>query len=192
METESISSLPGRIILTGPKHAGKTSAAAALARLYRTGCIDLDELITSRTGKSPRTLFQEGPELFRKAEALALESLLVPWEPAKGGAVIAAGGGIIDNEEAAALLKRTDGLVMVYLDVSAETAWRRIAAQAEKDGGLPPFLNTSHPRETHRKLHERRAAAYRDLARLIIKAEGKSPEEIAREISRALAGPNVP
>jgi shikimate kinase len=194
METEPIPCPPGLIILTGPKHAGKTSAAAALARLYCTGCIDLDELIAAQTGKSPRTLFQEGPEVFRKAEALALESLLMPRDLSagdlpKGGSVIAAGGGIIDNEEATALLKKTEGLVIVYLDVPAETAWQRIAAQAAKDGALPPFLNTPRPRETHRQLHERRAAAYRNLARLIIMAEGKSPDEIAQEISRSLAAP---
>jgi shikimate kinase len=183
METEAAPALPGRIILTGPKHAGKSAAAAALARLYRTGCIDLDELITRQSGKSPRTLYQEGPEVFRKAETLALETLLKSREKA----VIAAGGGIVDNGEAAALLEKAEGLIMVYLEVSAETAWQRIAAQALRDGGLPPFLDTPQPRETHRVLHERRAEAYRNRAHLTIRAEGKSPEEIAREISQALA-----
>jgi shikimate kinase len=104
METKRSLGLPGRLILTGPKHAGKTSAAAALARLCRTGCIDLDEVIASQTGKSPRTLYQEGPELFRKAEARALASLL--RSPDRAKKIIAAGGGIIDNQEAAALLKK--------------------------------------------------------------------------------------
>jgi shikimate kinase len=186
MKTEGI--LPGRIILTGPKHAGKTSVAAALAFLYRSPWVDLDELIKKQSGKSPRTLYQEGPGVFREAEARALETLLKSGE--RG--IIAAGGGIIDNEAAVALLEKAEGLIIIYLDVSAETAWQRIAAQAEKDGALPPFLNTARPRETHRELHERRAAAYRNLAPLTIQAEGKSPGEIAREISRALADSNTP
>ncbi|MDR3138888.1 MAG: shikimate kinase, partial [Treponema sp.] len=183
METEAKFCFPGRIVLTGPKHAGKSRTAAALACLYHADCFDLDELISAQTGKSPRALYREGPGVFREAETLALEALL---KSGKRG-VIAAGGGIIDNGPAAALLEKAEGLVIIYLDVSADTAWQRIAAQAARDGGLPPFLNTPRPRETHRDLHERRAAAYRNLARLTIWAEGKSPEEIAREISRALA-----
>ncbi|MDR0997648.1 MAG: hypothetical protein LBL70_01155, partial [Treponema sp.] len=66
------------ILLTGPKHSGKTSAGRALVRLLAektdpaASFIDLDELVEDRTGKSPRALYREGPEIFRKAEADAL------------------------------------------------------------------------------------------------------------------------
>ena len=174
------------IFLTGPKHSGKTSVGRALASLCSGAFIDLDELVTERTGKSPRTLYGEGPELFRKAEAEALAAVID--SVAAGPRIIAAGGGLIDNSGALALLAKTDAPAPVYLSVSAETAWKRISAAGE----LPPFLNTGNPRETHRVLHERRAAAYRQLARLLIDAEGKSHETIAREIwerSACLWGP---
>jgi shikimate kinase len=95
--------------------------------------------------------------------------------------VIATGGGIIDNKEALSVLKKP-GVKIVYLDIPAETAWGRIAAKGE----LPPFLKTENPKETHRVLHERRAAAYLQIAEIIIKAEGKSPKEVAAEIHSRL------
>jgi shikimate kinase len=181
------------IILTGPKHSGKTSAGKALASLCSCDFIDIDELILQRTGKSPRQLFSEDSAIFRKAEAEALVALTGSdgGENSGGGAdnaggangakakwrVIAAGGGIIDNSEALSVLKKSSA-VTVYLDISAESAWDRIAAGGE----LPPFLKTENPMETHRALHERRAAAYLQIANIVVEAAGKSPQEIAADI----------
>ena len=174
------------IILTGPKHSGKTSAGKALSSLCSCGFIDLDELIFQRTGKSPRQLFSESPAIFQKAEAEAVASLFedsAVGDNAEGRRVVAAGGGIIDNAEAVAALKNS-GTKTVYLNISADSAWERIAG-----GELPPFLQTENPRETHRVLHERRAAAYLRLANIVIEAGGKTPEEIAKEISKFVLFP---
>jgi shikimate kinase len=158
------------VLLTGPKHVGKTAVGRVLARLCTEDFIDLDELVEQQTGKSPRALYKEGPEVFRHAEAAALDTLDA------GVHIVAAGGGLIDNGEALELLKRRDMLI-VYLDVSAETAWKRISSKP-----LPPFLDTADPHETHRSLHERRAVAYRGLAHVTVLAEGKDPEQIAADI----------
>jgi shikimate kinase len=172
------------IILTGPKHSGKTSAGEALASLYSCDFIDLDELVFQRTGKSPRQLFSESPAVFQEAEAGAVAAILdansAVGDNAAERRVIAAGGGIIDNAEAVAALKNS-GAKTVYLNISAENAWGRIAV-----GELPPFLRTENPRETHRALHERRAAAYLRFADIVIEVGGKTPEEIAQEIWKSL------
>ncbi|MDR2304083.1 MAG: shikimate kinase [Treponema sp.] len=170
----------GIILITGPKHSGKTSAGRALAALMKSLFTDLDELIAEKEGKSPRELYREGPEVFCRAEAAALQSLL---PPEKACVILAAGGGLCDNPAALELLK-SPGVNIVFLETSAETAWKRIEEAA---GGLPPFLDTGNPRETHRLLHERRSAAYRSLAKIHIRAEGKSPEQIAAEICSAKA-----
>jgi shikimate kinase len=170
------------ILLIGPKHAGKTSAGRALAALRGGGFVDLDEAVEARTGKSPRTLFKEGPEVFRRAEAEALESLIREAAAARGPLTAAAGGGIIDNGAARALLERVPALRTVYLEVSAETAWERIQGAAAAGGELPPFLDTADPRAAHFRLHTRRAGAYKEFARHTVGAEGKSPEQIAGEI----------
>jgi shikimate kinase len=165
------------IVITGPKHAGKTSAGEALARLGGGLFIDLDALVTSRTGKTPRELFREGPDVFGKAEAESLAAIL-PEHTGRRDLVVAAGGGLIVNVTAVELLINNRLALGVYLSIPAETAGRRIAAGGE----LPPFLNTGSPEETHRALHERRAAAYRKMARFTVDCENKSPEESAREI----------
>jgi len=181
------------IVLVGPKHSGKTSAGKELAALLSCDFIDLDEYITRKTGKSPRALYIEGPEVFKKAEAGALavlfeptllEAALLEAKTAESSSplVIASGGGLIDNPDALPLLKNNAAAISVFLDIPAQAAWERI----KKAGELPPFLKTENPEETHRSLHERRAAAYRQFASLVIKADGKSPQEIAQEIMNGI------
>jgi len=191
------------IILIGPKHSGKTSVGRELAQLLDVSFFDLDALIEKRAGQSVRALYTAGLELFRREEEAALKDLLAggnlpfrdnpcspwtlfplpppPWSDVHG--VLAAGGGLTDNPGAMALLE--DGAhFIVYLDVSAGTAWQRITSAGE----LPPFLKAETmevSREKHRVLHQRRAEACRNCARLCIAAEGKRPEELAKEIALA-------
>ena len=167
------------IILTGPKYSGKTSTGRVLALFYFCEFIDLDDSVLQKTGKTPRQLYSEDPSKFKKAEAEVLADAAEKDSTRPGRRVIAAGGGIIDNPEAIAILENF-GATVVYLSISADGAWDRIA---NSDKELPPFLRTENPRETHRTLHERRAAAYPHLAKIIIETEGKTPEEIAHEIA---------
>jgi shikimate kinase len=212
----------------GPKHSGKTSVGLVLAALLAGEFIDLDALIETRTGKSPRLLYIEGPDIFKEAEAQALESLIPPESrrcrhiapdglrrapagmrgtapgdmpeerfpgpgifPGKGSPIriIAAGGGIIDNPKAMALLKGPGGPLLIYPEVSAETAWDRICLSARAGKGLPPFLDTAAPQDTHRRLHDRRAAAYKNCAHLTVAAGEKTPQTIGREIVSLLGMP---
>jgi shikimate kinase len=175
------------IVIVGPKHSGKTSAGKALARLCSAEFIDLDELVERRTGKSPRALYREGPEVFRRAEAEALRALLEgeAGGPPEGALIAAAGGGLADNKGALEILNGSPAAITVYIEVPAERAWERIRAAADQSGELPPFLDTEDPRETHRLLHERRSRAYRELAKIAVEAED-SPEETAAKILRRL------
>lgn len=198
------------ILILGPKHSGKTSAGKALARFCSAAVfppdmirnreeafagsaefIDLDELVERRTGKSPRVLYREGPGIFRGAEAEALRALL-EGEGGDSGriTVAAAGGGLADNGKALEILKKSRTALTVYIDVPAETAWKRIRAAADETGELPPFLDTENPQETHRLLHTRRGAIYRELANITVKA-GNTPEETATDILRRLTNTSL-
>ena len=172
------------IIITGPKHSGKSCTALVLGQITKREAVDLDEIVERQTGKSPRELYKEGPELFRKAEALALISLT--QKPESSGLIIAAGGGLIDNTDALEILAQHKEIVTVYLEVSPETAWQRIL-QTASGKELPPFLNTENPRETHFALHQRRGEAYKTLAQITVSGENRSPEQIAREIAELLS-----
>jgi shikimate kinase len=166
----------GTVFLTGPKHSGKTNAGKALATLCSGEFLDLDDYITKKNGKSPRQLYRESPDTFQKAETEALAELIASQSGRQR--VIAAGGGIIDHPSAVALLRKS-GALMVTLNISAASAWERIA----NSGELPLFLQTDNPRETHRVLHERRTAAYQLFAAIVVHVEGKTSEEIAAEIN---------
>jgi shikimate kinase len=173
------------IILTGPKHSGKTSAGKALASLYSCEFIDLDELILQLTGKTPRQLFIIDPDVFRKAEAETAEELFNTITKSSDTVrrIIATGGGIIDNPEALAELKRNNSTI-VFLNIITDTAWKRI--NNSFDGMLPPGLGTMNPQEAHRSQHERRAELYQQLADIVIYVDGKTPEEIAQEIQKSI------
>jgi shikimate kinase len=189
---------PKIILITGPKHSGKTTAGAFLAELLGAEFVDLDAVVEGQTGKSPRSLFQEGPEVFRRAEARALASIVSAASTGSAGTVrvVAAGGGLADNAGALELLERREfsgnDAAIVYLEVSADTAWERIRDAAEAGGEWPAFLNGENPREANAALHERRGAVYRERASLIVNGEGKSPQAIGREIAIRLAPANVP
>jgi shikimate kinase len=165
------------IALAGPKHSGKTCTGRALAELTGARFFDLDDEIQAYAGKSARDLYREGRDVFQAGERAALAEVL--RKAGDGGTVVALGGGFIDNQEAGALLAARGGRI-VFLAVSAQTAWNRIAAEG---GELPVFLQTAHPRETHREIHERRAAACQAAAALVVDAEGKTAAEIAMEIA---------
>jgi shikimate kinase len=202
------------ILITGPKHTGKSSAGYITAQLKKGLFIDLDELVEHQTGKSPRALYREGPHIFRRAETAALkilfnapENVRTPYQPGDGARgslcdvknrrlfIVAAGGGLIDNKDAIALLKNSVDvntkpiihnraeIFIIYLDVSADTAWNRIMHSARQSGELPAFLQTADPMTTHRNLHIRRSQAYREIAHFIIHGENKPVECIAKEIA---------
>jgi len=191
------------IILTGPKHSGKTRAGKALALLcsnarssdseqsFNCVFIDIDDVILQKTGKTPRELYNEGKEVFQKAEAEAAAALFSadccdnasPCCAGQQRRIIAAGGGIIDNQEAIAVFKKSNAKI-VCLNISANAAWRRIYNNGRNE--LPPFLRTENPQETHRILHEKRSAAYLELADIIIEAENKTSEEIAAGILKRI------
>jgi shikimate kinase len=169
------------IALAGPKHSGKTCAGKELAALTGAVFFDLDDEIGMCFGRSARELYKQGKDVFQAAERDALESVLRKTEGVHR-AVVALGGGFTDNDAARELMETRGGCV-VFLAVSAETAWKRIEAAMAESGELPAFLQTTNPRQTHREIHERRAAACRNSASLVIDAEHKTAAEIAMEIA---------
>ncbi|MDR1256334.1 MAG: shikimate kinase [Spirochaetaceae bacterium] len=170
------------LVLTGPKHSGKTSAGHALRDVLGGEFVDIDALVEEREGQPVRDLYRLGREVFRQAEAKALASVVAASSPGRT-VIVAAGGGLIDNEAAVKMLTENSLAVIFYLDVAACTAWNRIAQAARNGEGLPAFLDTENPMADHAALHGRRSAAYKKLARYTVDAEGKTPAQIAAQIA---------
>lgn len=99
--------------------AGKSTALAA-AREAGLETTEIDELMEGAFGKSIVAAFEEdGEEKFRRREAEVVGSLL---EEADGGAIALGGGSILSERVREALGRH----VVVWLQVDAEEAWRRI------------------------------------------------------------------
>jgi shikimate kinase len=118
----------GPIVITGFMGCGKSMVARELARRRNLVMVDLDELITSRLGRSPAQIISEdGEREFREIETKALRELLQRGE----AGVIALGGGAWIEETNRELIDEYD-CASVWLDVPFEICWKRIEASSEE------------------------------------------------------------
>jgi shikimate kinase/3-dehydroquinate synthase len=108
------------IVFIGFMGAGKSTALAA-ARQAGLETTEIDALMEAEFGSSiPEAFERHGEEGFRAREAEVVGGLL---ERADGGAIALGGGSILSPRIRAAL----DRHIVVWLQVDAEEAWRRIA-----------------------------------------------------------------
>jgi shikimate kinase / 3-dehydroquinate synthase len=108
------------LVFIGFMGAGKSTALAA-AREAGLRTTEIDDLMEKAFGKSISRAFEEdGEEAFRTREAEVVGELL---EQADGGAIALGGGSVLSERVRQAL----DRHVVVWLQVDAREAWRRIA-----------------------------------------------------------------
>jgi shikimate kinase/3-dehydroquinate synthase len=140
------------IVFMGFMGAGKTAAANA-ARAAGLNAVEADELLEGELGMPIARFFgKRGEEEFRSLEDAEVGRLL---EDADGG-VIALGGGAVCSERVRRALGRH---VVVWLEVSAEEAWRRVS------GSDRPL---ARDRDRFEALHAEREPIYEQLADAIL------------------------
>ncbi|HET9153723.1 MAG TPA: iron-containing alcohol dehydrogenase [Solirubrobacterales bacterium] len=140
------------IVFIGFMGAGKSTALAA-ARAAGLETVEIDELMERELGKPIRRAFEEeGEEAFRAREAEVVGALL---EDADGGAIALGGGSVLSGRIRKALARH----VVVWLEIDAPEAWRRIE-------GTERPLATS-PGDVERLLAER-LPLYEELAGAIV------------------------
>jgi shikimate kinase/3-dehydroquinate synthase len=111
------------LVFIGFMGAGKTAALAA-AREAGLETTEVDELMERELGVPIAEAFErDGEEAFRAREAEVVGRLL---EEADGGAIALGGGSVLSERVRDAL----DRHVVVWLQIDAEEAWRRIAGSA--------------------------------------------------------------
>lgn len=163
------------IYLTGFMGSGKSVVGRHLAALTKLPLIDMDEMISARTGSSIPDIFRyAGEKAFR---AIEQDTLL---EIAAGGdAVVSTGGGVPLDGENRALMKSSG--VIVYLRAGLETLKRRVGG-----GDGRPLWGQEID-----KLYEAREDAYAD-ADLIVDTDDLKPGAVAaliQEKTRAILMP---
>lgn len=146
---------PLKLVLSGFMGAGKTHVGGLLAQRLGIPFVDLDEAVTRRAQLSIAEIFSQlGEEGFRQLERECLEAEL----SSSGPLVLAAGGGAVVQGGAAQLIHDRGGLI-IYLDVSLETALARCAS-----GEGRPLLQKG--REAAAALYAQRRPLYKAAADL--------------------------
>ena len=165
------------IVFIGFMGAGKSTAAAEVAAALGTTALDSDRLVEQALGHSIAEEFERSGEAsFREREQEVACRLLAQAGP---GSVIALGGGSVLSPWVRDALA---GHLTVLLDVSAESAWRRVGEDA---AGLRRPLAAD--RAAFFAEHAARAELYEAIADAFVPSIGKRVAVRALPGLRALA-----
>lgn len=163
------------IVLCGMMGCGKTTTGIRLMVLTGMRCLDTDEIIVSRHGKISDIFEYYGEEKFRFFEAEVVREVA-----AEDNCVISTGGGCVLRTENVAALKRTGKII--YLDTGIDTLYRR----AGHTGDDRPLLKGAGY-DRMKSILDARLPIYIGCADFTVKTDGRTPDEVAREIA-ALCG----
>ena len=163
-----------RVVLVGAPGSGKTTVGALLARAWAVEARDTDADIVAAQGRSVADLFlEEGEEHFRTLERAAVADALAGHD-----GVLSLGGGAVLDPGTRALL---DGRSVVFLRVGLSDAVKRVGLGS----GRPLLLG--NVRSRIKALLDERTPVYEGVASLVVETDGRTPEDVAREIEKALA-----
>ena len=163
------------IVLIGFRGTGKSTVGRLLAKRLERDFIDSDKYIESSTGKTIKSIFEDGGEDgFRKIEAGIIAEL-----SKVDNKVISAGGGAVLKEENVRNLK--DNGFLVLLEATPEIIHNRIA-QDDKTTQQRPSLTDKKPLDEIKHLIAKREHAYKNAADYTINTSYVSCEDIVNEI----------
>lgn len=188
-------------MLLGLSHAGKTTVGRLLAARLHGLFYDTDDIITQRTGCTPRQLCrQAGLAALHAAEAAALSECarlrrgtapnLTAHDAEAQPVIIATGGGICDNQQAAGALSAIPHRLFLYADEA--TLFGRLTYDARRAGFYPAFLGflpaaqQAEAAERFAALYAHRTARYHALCTACIDTRGLNCELIADRLFAAL------
>ena len=173
----------GSLWLIGYRGSGKTTVGRLLAERWSLPCLDADDLIEERAGRTIAEIFAaSGEGAFRDLESLIVKELA---ERSKAGfqSVISLGGGAILREENRAAIRGAGSVV--WLQADAESLLSRIQSDAATAARRPDLTSAGGLAEI-RSLLAIREPIYRQCADLEIEAGGRDPVSIADDIERQI------
>lgn len=158
-----------RLVLIGPRGAGKSKLARRLADAFDLPCVASDEEITRAVGcLIADFVAAKGWSAFRETETAVLEDVL---REHPGDLLLDAGGGLIVAERNRELLRGFDA--RIFLTARIETLVARVA----RDRNRPPLTDAADPIEEMRRVIAEREPIYGSLADLTIDTSDASPDE---------------
>ena len=163
-----------RVVLVGPMGAGKTTVGRLLAEAWGVTARDTDADIEAAEGRTVADIFVEsGEALFRALERAAVVDALAGHD----GVLALGGGAVLDP----ATRENLAGHPVVFLRVGLGDAVKRVGLGS----GRPLLLG--NVRSRIKTLLDERTAIYESVATLTVDTDGRTPEDVAEEIGKALA-----
>jgi shikimate kinase len=163
------------VFLLGYRGCGKTTVARLLAERLGWECVDADQEIVRRAGRTIADIFAAGGEdAFRDLESAVVGDLAL-----RERAVVALGGGAILREQNRRALAGRGR--MIWLTASAPTILARVSGDAATAAQRPALTTAGGLAEIEHML-ARRTPLYRQCADHILDTEDKTPAQVAAEI----------
>ena len=168
---------PGRgLVLIGYRGTGKSTVGRIVAERSGRRFVDADREIEARSGRSIRSIFDEGGEAaFRDREERTLAELVAEAP----GAVLATGGGAVVREINRRRLRDFGFIAWLTAD-PAELA-RRLSVDESGLADRPALTAAGTLAEIARVLADR-TSLYRGLADAIVPTDGRDPRDVAEAV----------
>ena len=164
------------IVLCGMMGVGKTSVGIRVSELTGRRWYDTDVMITDRHGRISDIFEYYGEAHFR-----TLETEIVRELAGQDNLVISTGGGLVLKPENSDMLK--EGGKVFFLRASLDVLMTRVRA----DEARPLLKDMGNTAQRLAGLLNERMPVYEHVADYIIDTDGKTVDEVAKEIV-ALAG----
>lgn len=171
---ENAGNVPGRpIFLIGFMGTGKSSVAAKLHELTGMEVVEMDAALQQREKRTISRIFEEdGEEYFRDMETAFIKELT---SKEAAPVIVSCGGGAVLRPENRAMMKAAGTTIL--LTAAPETIYARVGGSKER-----PNLKNRKTVADIRALMEERREKYEAAAQIIIETDGKTLEDIGREI----------
>jgi shikimate kinase len=157
------------VVLVGPPGAELDEVGSRLGELLGLPVRATDADVEAAAGASVADIFvTSGEPAFRELERAAAAAALAHHP----GVLILGSGAVMDPLTQAELAGHT----VVFLDVELPEAARRLGFNRERPVAI------GSPRSQWSKLMEHRRPVYRRLATVTVPTDGRSPDEVAREV----------
>ena len=168
-----------KLILEGFMGSGKSTYGKALSEKLGIFFMDTDKSIEQMAGMSVSQIFAErGEAEFRDMEAMLLKRIAEKPRKYPRDMIISVGGGMpvkLENRINMSMIGR-----VVYLKASEEL----LVSRLQGDNADRPMIAGENPAEKIHRLLSEREAIYLDAANNVVNIDGKSDEEIVRELER--------
>lgn len=165
------------IVLIGFMGTGKSTVSSYLKKNFGMEVVEMDQIISERQGMNISDIFKTyGEEYFRDLET----DLLIEMQSRKN-VVISCGGGVPMRERNVVEMKKNGKVVL--LTAKPETILERV----KNDHGRP-LLEGNKNVEFIVELMEKRREKYEAAADIMIETDGKTKQEICKELMQRISG----